>query len=143
MNKEKLKLLVLVGLLILVFLFGVWITSRRSSPANLSASPTPSPVYENPPLPSQLNKQGDRLLAQTKEYNIVFQPTFNSYLIVIYGSPFETVRKEAETEFMRQLNLSQKDTCELNVRVSTPYYINPNEADKIYPLSFCSSPSPS
>lgn len=142
MKSEKTKLFVLLGLLVLAYLVGYILVGGLLSTPTPQPSPLPSPTRETPPLPTQLNRQGDTMISQTKEYNIVFQPAFGTHLIIIYGTPFATAREAAETEFLQKVGLTKEAACNLRVQISTPYFINPEEAEKTYGLSFCETASP-
>ena len=49
----------------------------------------------------------------------------------------EVERLEAEKAFLRQLNLTEAEACQLKVVITTPMFANPAESGINYPLSFC------
>lgn len=90
-----------------------------------------------------VDTEGDVQLEKVQNsYQILYLPQFNEFLISILGSPFDTIRTQAENELLSQLGISQQQACQLNVSEGTPQRINPNEAGISYPLSFCSEASP-
>ncbi len=137
-------------------------SSPQSSSSGSSfnpSSPTPTP----PPLPTQIpvdttgatitlsgvtmnnfintspqvDSEGDRSLANTQGYSIVYLAPFNKFLISITSSPFGTYRQQAEQALLSLLNISQTDACKLSVKIATSSTINPDQAGTSYPLSFC------
>lgn len=87
--------------------------------------------------PIKKTKQGDAVFAMETTYQLVFLPTFNEFLITITTPLFASGRKEAEEAFLEKLDISKEDACLLKVTIGTPAAINPSEAGKSYPLSFC------
>lgn len=87
---------------------------------------------------TQMNQEGDLSIANVaNSYQIVYLAHFQQFLITILGSPFDTQRQAAETAFLQSLGISQADACKLSVSISTPRYVNPDQAGQQYPLSFC------
>ena len=86
---------------------------------------------------SIVNKRGDALITNTKDYQITYFSKEDQFLISILSSPFETNRKQAERQFLTDLNIDEKSACNINVIINTPNYANPNEAGTNYTLSFC------
>lgn len=89
------------------------------------------------PKASQVNPYGDYLLAKNSEYKILYEAQFNLFLISVVSSPFEEIKKKAESEFLKLLEITPVDACSLNVSVTTPLFANPKEAGRSYKLSFC------
>ena len=72
------------------------------------------------------------------KFRIVYMPSYqNEFLVNILASPFMTAKKEAEKEFLKLLDISEKDACWLYIVITTDTYANPDYADKNYRLSFC------
>lgn len=113
---------------------------------NLRPQPPKVPVV-SPSPPYRINKQGDFVLAESQSFEIIFQPRYKKYIISITGAPFSKIRQLAEARFLLVAGLTQLQACDYDVSVSTPYFANPQESGKIYPLSFCvpsgASPRPS
>lgn len=89
-------------------------------------------------IPQRILSNGHLLVTDTRTYQLFYYPESQAFLISILSSPFESVRRQAEEAFVGQLDISQQDACRLKVNVTTPSFANPQEAGKIYPLSFCS-----
>lgn len=85
----------------------------------------------------KIDKQGDVYLVNNSNYQIVYLDEFNIFMITITGSPFESLRPQAEAEFLEKTGMSKEAACALNVQVGTPYFANPDFSGKYYPLSFC------
>lgn len=83
------------------------------------------------------NSNGDKLVTDQKDYQIVYYPSQKSFLISVVSSPFEENRKKAEEEFLTRLNIRQEEACKLKVTITTPYFANPKESGKGYGLSWC------
>lgn len=87
---------------------------------------------------TQINKEGDISITKISgSFNITYLAQFKEFLISITGSPFESQRQIAEKAFIQSLGISQIDACKLTINITTSIHINPNEAGKNYPLSFC------
>ena len=80
---------------------------------------------------------GYALFEVNENYKFSYIPVDNSFLISIIENPFDKVRIEAETAFLKKLNITQKEACRLNVSVSTNIRIDPGRAGVNYPISFC------
>ncbi len=87
--------------------------------------------------PVKRTQEGDVVFASETAYQLLYLPTFNQFLITILTPSFETGRKQAEQALLDNLGISEQDACLLNVDMGTPASINPTEAGKRYPLSFC------
>lgn len=118
--------------------------------------PTPSPTIV-PPKPQILNRvniqgvsvnnfletsrtieeTGEVFIAEKPEYAIVYHKSNGSFLISILSAPFETIRQNAEEDFLQILGIDKTSACKLDVVVGTPYFANPDNSGIIYPLSFC------
>ena len=79
------------------------------------------------------------LLAQEGGYQITYQKTYDTFLISINGSPFESVRQNAETKFLEIVGGDREIACRFKVRVVTPAFANPALAGQEFPLNFCTS----
>lgn len=86
---------------------------------------------------TETKEDGFAKFVDEKDYQIMYIPVDNSFLISILGAPFEEIRNQAEKEFLKKLNITQEEACRLNVNITTPAYINPSFAGKVYKLSFC------
>lgn len=86
---------------------------------------------------TDINARGDALIKDTGDAHIIFFNETESFLISILESPFEVKRREAEQEFLETMSLTEEEACKLNVEITTPLFANPDEAGKIFRLSFC------
>ena len=86
-----------------------------------------------------LNKEGDMQVsdATNSGYNITYLSQFNEFLISINKSPFDQFRIQAENNFLTKLGINQQEACKLTVVITTPRFVNPNQAGQNYSLSFC------
>jgi len=103
------------------------------------------PVQQPPtpnPSPEVINKQGDTILFENNDFQIVWLAQSNSYTISILSSPFAEIRSQAEQKLGEVLNKSPQDLCLFNVTVTTPNFANPDEAGNEYGLSFCDQTTP-
>lgn len=87
--------------------------------------------------PLRTDNRKDATFLDNPKYGFVYFQKENQFLISITGSPFSTVKIQAENEFLTKLGIDKDQACRLNVVITTPYYANPNESGKNYKLSFC------
>lgn len=80
------------------------------------------------------------LLADKEAYQITFHDNTQSFLITVYGSPFDWARLAAEQEFLSLTGLAKEPACQVKVTVATPYFANPEQSGEIFGLSFCKTP---
>ncbi len=153
------KIIIIAGVLLLVSSIGYFLTQKRQESVAPSVR-TPLPQSQLPiselNLPTgekmsvsgteiknvyktalDINDTGDVVYAEANSYQQVYHPKDQYFLISVTGSPFESARTEAEKQFLAILQISKEDACKLNVTITTPRYANPDEAGKIYKLSFC------
>lgn len=129
MKKTRFWLIPLVVFLVLVLFAGVFISKKTPS--------TKTPVNTGPQV---INQYETILYEEKKRFSISLLPQENRYIITIYGSPFETIRQEAETRFVETLKITNPQACTLSVTIETLVIVNPDEATKKYALSFCENP---
>lgn len=126
------KKLLFVLLAVAVVGVGFWLGIRRvPGPAPAVSPPEPA----GPPAPTSAVRQVDM---KKQTYDITYIPSLGEYAVVVYGSPFEPARVEAEQAFLQKLGVTQERACRLKVTVSTPVFVNPEESKQTYGLSFCS-----
>lgn len=85
----------------------------------------------------QINQREDVTFVDTSKFQILYFSQENEFLISIMDSPFETVRLEAERQFLKELGINEENACGLKVTISTPGFVNPEESGRNYKLSFC------
>jgi hypothetical protein len=90
-----------------------------------------------------LDKNLDATLANTKTYNIEFQPAIQYFLIDIRGKDLHQSRKEAEEKLLQILDITEKEACRLKLKLFVLYSVNKqaSEVDN-YKLSFCDGALP-
>ncbi len=156
------KKLIIIVLIVLIFITGILLLVRNKTgqsttiPVVTSGVPTliPSPfitpsgnkmningvsVNNFYKTPVAENKQYDILITNGKNYQVVYLPKYNKFILTILSSNFEQTKKIAESDFLKVLEIDEKDACKLSVEVSTINSVNPELAGKIFPLSFCSA----
>ena len=120
----------LVGVFALIIGVMVILSRQKPAPEVNNISVTPGTV---------VNARGDLLLYNNESYQILKLKKTSEYIISVYDSPFEKYRQQAEWKLLTLLEISPKDACFLKVKISTPEFVNPEESQKMYPLSFCQS----
>lgn len=134
MNK-KTALKVFIFLVLLGVAIWIGVSLGKKSP--LPVVPAPTPISQ--PTPTPVFQQ---IESKKQTYQITYVASLQEYAIVVYASPFEPARQEAERAFLTKLGISEKEACGLRVSVSTPPFVNPKEGGKTYRLSFCAEPGP-
>ena len=123
-----------------LLLFGLGIFSILlfyfSTPTSKIEAPPPVPIPI--PSPKVLNKYESVVYQDpSSNFEISYLPPEDQYIITVYGSPFLQYRQEAEQSFIKIYRLTIAEACSKKVTIGTPFYSNPQEAGKIYKLSFC------
>lgn len=105
---------------------------HRGNGSNLTTNDlTPYTIREN--------LQKDQLLIQNEQYLIQYTHHDKSFLISFLVFPTPSFRKEIEKEFMKMLNLTQEEFCQLSIMeyISKDVY-DGKYAGQNYGVSFCS-----
>jgi hypothetical protein len=166
-NKQLLILFVAIVILSLVavlFLFtgergknqikpGVTVTPTKISYLTPTQKITPTPTLYIPTgkkielegiavndiyaKPLMTNNENDVKFAENSNYEFVYLSKYHKFLITILGSPFMSLVKPAEEDFVKVLGITYNQACKLNVDVGTVAFANPDYAGKRFPLSFC------
>lgn len=84
-----------------------------------------------------INPRGDALVSEASSFHTIYFSKEDQFLISITEIPFEEKRKIAEQDFIRLLEITEAEACKLNVVITTPAFVNPDESGKNYSLSFC------
>ena len=167
MSKDKKRLFLIAAIVILVitFIFVAIRNNKKDSLDQLSLQgPEPIKTYslpeskinlENIPDGTEKLEVGDiqvdnfleeaveasdkksYVIAERENYHLLYIPESSLFLISIFGSPFSSIRADAENDLLKTLNVSQEEACNMNVVITTPLWANPNEAGPNYKLSFC------
>jgi hypothetical protein len=80
---------------------------------------------------------GETTIINNRDYQIIYYPYDEGFLIPILNRPFNDYRVLAEEDFVRALSISKQDACKLKLGITTPFSINPEEAGINWPLSWC------
>jgi hypothetical protein len=88
--------------------------------------------------PKEIDSFGDVFITGGEEFDIIYFPNTKNFSINILSSPFRDMQLKAEEVFLKKLGITKEQACLLPVDVGTPFYANPDESGKQFPLSFCS-----
>ena len=108
------------------------VATPKTPPSPVIPTPSVSPPIRVPELKTKVIYQDDN-----NGYQIFSYPDAGETWLLIMGSPFEKYRQLAEKKFLQESKLSPTEACKLTVKITTPYYANPEEADQFYKPSFC------
>ena len=124
---------------VLVLLSGLSALYIFSAAAPSRPSGNPGPIPVSTPIISQAINDQQIIIYRPSltSYSISYFPQTEEYLISITGAPFSKYLEEAEAAFLESMEITIEAACKLNVTVSTPFFANPAQSGKLYPLSFC------
>lgn len=88
---------------------------------------------QNPPI----NSRGDALISKTPLYQIYYFSVEDQFLISILDKDFENIRKIAEQDLIRTLNIDEQVACRLDIIETTPNFVNPEKSGGRYGFSTC------
>lgn len=162
LKKKSLLIFIVVATLLVLFILSkkVGLETKRIETGFLTSTPSPTFSQQSASFSQITPKISQRIyisgvsvknfyqlaevdfsktyeLASNERYRITFVPQKNLFFVVIYSSPFSSVRKEAETELVNLLDVEEKDACLLSVQIVTSLKVNPEYAGEYHPLSFC------
>jgi len=136
MTRKQTVLILIPVVIVVVILIAFSFYPQTESPPPSSLSPSPTASVSAPKAPivpvQDIYQQPDN------QYQIFYYPETNQYWILVMASPFNYYRFLAENQFLKQQNISKSAACQLNVTVTTPFFTNFADSDRLYPLSFCS-----
>jgi hypothetical protein len=148
-KKQKTIFIVVAIIFIVAFIVNRFIPEIEKVLPN----PTPTPKSDEPEVQrievngvdvknfydqdTNVNSRGDATFVNQENYGIVYFSNEEQFLISIFSSPFDEVRKEAEKQFLKELGIDKSEACSLNVIITTPVSVNPENAGINYRLSFC------
>ncbi len=121
--------IVLVVVLIVVF----WQRAASTKTNNINYPSLPAPTLIPPTGEAFKNDFTD----PENRFIINSFPQKNLYRITITKSPFETNRQLAENKFLEITGFNQQKACSEQVLIGTLSKVNPDQAGKDIPLSFC------
>ena len=164
MNSKKKKILIISGVIfvLIVILVNIFLPDNdtESEPTLISQEAPDSyfstenyPEVETPKTETvkaggsivknfyidenKVSPKGDVIIAETSSYTIFYFKNDDSFLLSITASPFEENRLLVEKDFLQQLEIDEDKACKLNTATTTPAFVNPDEAGKNWPLTFC------
>lgn len=148
MNKRRLLIIILVAAFILGAVTVIAVLTKQAT--TTSAQPdirggkllvdTPSGrvvtnnIYTNALVNYPENGVG---FGQSRFYVMSYTPTTDNFTITILDPDIKVATTVAEADFLRLLNITKIEACELNVSLNVPYNVNPAYAGKSFSLSFC------
>jgi len=75
-------------------------------------------------------------------YYMAYYPNQQGFLIVMQDPDIQTARQIAEDDFLKTLNITKNQACQLNVSLTVPTSISQLAGGGNYRLSFCSNGKP-
>jgi len=131
------KRLIIIGIVIVLGLAIYGLIGNDNSPLKKLTSPSPAPTIAD--LNTNYIPQQRVIENAQKDYEIVFDPNSNLYIISILGKPFDKIRLQAEQDLIKKLSISKNDACKIKVNIGSPYYANPDQTEIFHTFSFCSN----
>ena len=86
-----------------------------------------------------MDEGGDVIIKETADYLIVYDPSSSRFWLAITGTPFATWQNVAEQDFLRTLDISESEACELYVTSGVIYSPGDPNDGLSFPPSFCDS----
>lgn len=80
---------------------------------------------------------GDALIKETGQYQIVYTASLEAFLISITDADFPRAWAAAERDFLAILGIDEPNACRLTVEVTTPAAYGNDYSGQVLPLSFC------
>jgi hypothetical protein len=91
---------------------------------------------------TEIYKDGSVTYKANNDYSLFYNPNDQTFNISLMNSDVKNARNKAETDFLKILNINEKDACKLNVILAVPPSVDENYAGTNYGLSFCSNGIP-
>ena len=144
MNVNKIIIFILSVLILLacigvgIFLFENHGNSQVSNTNTkiIQTSQGPINVQDYTQHPVQVTNDAI-VIEQTNDYQILNFKADNSFLITLLAEPIGQSRTTAENAFLKDLNITQTQACELNVSVKTTEAVDPVYSGHELGMSFC------
>lgn len=154
MRLLKIAFVLIIFLIILFFLFLALKTKKGPRESSLLPTPTPFEMKITPSPRKKIiisgievndflkdatiiNSNQDAVFEKNQDYEMVYLPKFNQFLITILSKPFDNARKDAEEDFIKKLGISKEEACRLEINLSVPCKIDLENCGTRHPLSFC------
>lgn len=148
MNKRRLFIILLVAVFILAAVTIIAVLTKPA--ANNTTQPNirggkllintaSGPVVANNIYTQALANYPDNAVefVHTTFYDMSYYPADDGFLITLLDSNVKLASQLAEQDFLKQLNITQTQACQLRVTMAVPYSVNPAYAGKILGLSYC------
>lgn len=84
-----------------------------------------------------IGSDGDVKFIDKERHEAYYIASQDMITLSIIASPFDFSRLQAEQDLLQTLQISQQEACTMNVAITTPSFVNPENAGVIYRLSFC------
>lgn len=144
------KKFLLISILLLFFGILVWVSyqifpeePKKTSKEVVEKEKVKDEIPSEIPLKDfrsnalETNSVGEMLLADEKDYQIVYFEGDQSFIITLYTPPIPETQQKAEEALLRILGVTKNQACKLNVSLGVPYQVDPQYIGVSLPLSFC------
>ncbi len=81
----------------------------------------------------------DVVLEDKTGFHIMYLSQFDQFLVTVLNPDFAVGRTQAERALLERTGTDEKTACKLNVKISTPAYVNAEYGGRTFGLSFCST----
>ncbi len=75
--------------------------------------------------------------ARTNFYEMSYYPKDDGFIITLLDSDVEKARSTAEQDFLKLLNITEKQACTLKISIGVPYSVNKEYAGKDLKFQYC------
>jgi len=82
------------------------------------------------------------LFARTEDYDMLFFPTDQGFIITLSQPDIQIARTHAEEDFLKILGINKQQACRLTVSLAVPVSISEKASGLDYGLSFCPGSKP-
>jgi hypothetical protein len=77
------------------------------------------------------------IIEESAEFQILNYKIDNSFLITLLSAPIKTARTDAQTAFLKDLNITQAQACTLKFSVVVPKSVDANYSGHELGMDFC------
>jgi hypothetical protein len=137
---------IIIALFIILIIFGlitIFIILKNNPatnnvPGKITVQTPQGSVVVNDYTQNPLATTSDAtIIAETSEFQILNYKIDNSFLITLLSAPLKTARTDAENAFLKDLNITQPEACELKTSVVTPNSVDTNYSGRELGMDFC------
>lgn len=139
MQKKYLLIIVFILTVLLILLLSFLANFDKISITTNEGEIKINDIYKNP---TELLPNNDVVFKENKNYSLYYYPNDQSFTITILSKNLQTARDEAEKNFLKELNISEKDACKLKIFLGMPFFVNKQMSGKNFGLSFCPDGKP-